>query len=181
MILTLTGMMGCGKSSVGKALAKRLGRPFLDLDAVIEKRSGRPIPTLFAEEGEAAFRQMEREALEDLLSVTDPGAGLILALGGGTLTDPDCASLVRERTCCLYLEASADTLLRRLQNQTEGRPLLRTGNPGERLTALLAQRRPVYESTAHHIIPTDARTVSDCVKAIAALLLSQTESIPGVE
>ena len=130
--------MGCGKSSVGRKLSQLLCCPFMDLDSVIEERTGRSIPDIFANDGEAAFRQMERDTLQNILEEVErqsaPAAPshsraagpspIVLSLGGGTVMTPECAELVRENTTCIYLRASVDTLASRLASEAEGRPLL---------------------------------------------------------
>jgi len=165
MILALTGMMGCGKSSTGKALAELLEWPFLDLDTVIEARQGRSIPDIFKNDGEAAFRQMEAAALTGLLKA--PQKDFVLALGGGTILTPDCADLVHGNTICWYLRTSAPVLAARLQDQADSRPLLQT--PDELLTrirTLLADRETAYLTVAHHVADTDKRTPGEVARFI---------------
>mgnify|MGYP002516024288 FL=1 len=120
MIITLTGMMGCGKSSVGRELSGLLSLPFVDLDEYIESREGRSIRDIFEGEGEAAFRKMELEALKEILAQDN----IILSLGGGTITTPECADLVSARTFCIYLKASPATLLAHLEHESTNRPML---------------------------------------------------------
>mgnify|MGYP003313262708 CR=1 FL=1 len=91
--------MGCGKSSVGRKLSQLLCCPFMDLDSVIEERTGRSIPDIFANDGEAAFRQMELDTLQNILR--EVGRQSVLSLGGGTVMTPECAELVREKTTCI--------------------------------------------------------------------------------
>lgn len=167
MILALTGMMGCGKSSTGRALADLLEQPFLDLDTVIEAWQGRSIPAIFQTDGEAAFRQMERAALQDLLK--NPQKDFVLALGGGTVLTPECAELVRQNTVCWYLRAPAPVLAERLQHQAASRPLLQTEDLRTRIQTLLDVREPVYRSVAHHIVDTDGRTPEEVARVIQPL------------
>ncbi|MBO6081502.1 MAG: shikimate kinase [Bacteroidales bacterium] len=164
MLIALTGMMGCGKSSVGRALALWLGVPFQDLDEVIEQRTGKSIPEIFAEGGEAAFRRLEQEALEALLA--DRSVSGVLALGGGTVTTPACAELIREHSHCIYLRTSPETLVERLGRQPGGRPLLQTDDPAARIAALLEERAPLYESVASQILDTDAFSIENLVQKI---------------
>ena len=121
--------MGCGKSSVGRRLSELLCCPFTDLDDAIAERAGRSIPDIFATEGEPYFRNLERETLADIIrshSSDDSSARLILALGGGAVMTQACEQMVHEETLCIYLKASADTLISHLEGQAAGRPLLNT-------------------------------------------------------
>lgn len=121
--------MGCGKSSVGKILATLLPEcRLIDLDTYIEEKQGKNIPEIFNEYGEAAFRRMEREALEEIFSdKSRPRA--ILSLGGGTVTSEQCRQLIRQHTDCFYLRATTDTLLDNLEGHSDGRPMLNPVQP----------------------------------------------------
>lgn len=121
--------MGCGKSSVGKILATLLPEcRLIDLDTYIEEKQGKNIPEIFNEYGEAAFRRMEREALEEIFSdKSRPRA--ILSLGGGTVTSEQCRQLIRQHTYCFYLRATTDTLLDNLEGHSDGRPMLNPVQP----------------------------------------------------
>lgn len=121
--------MGCGKSSVGIILATLLPEcRLIDLDTYIEEKQGKNIPEIFNEYGEAAFRRMEREALEEIFSdKSRPRA--ILSLGGGTVTSEQCRQLIRQHTDCFYLRATTDTLLDNLEGHSEGRPMLSSVQP----------------------------------------------------
>lgn len=127
--ISLIGFMGCGKSSVGKILATLLPEcRLIDLDTYIEEKQGKNIPEIFNEYGEAAFRRMEREALEEIFSAPDrPRA--ILSLGGGTVTSGQCRQLIRRHTDCFYLRATTDTLLDNLEGHSDGRPMLNPVQP----------------------------------------------------
>lgn len=121
--------MGCGKSSVGKILATLLPEcRLIDLDTYIEEKQGKNIPEIFNEYGEAAFRRMEREVLEEIFSdKSRPRA--ILSLGGGTVTSEQCRQLIRQHTDCFYLRATTDTLLDNLEGHSDGRPMLNPIQP----------------------------------------------------
>ncbi len=121
--------MGCGKSSVGKILATLLPEcRLIDLDTYIEEKQGKNIPEIFNEYGEAAFRRMEREALEEIFSdKSRPRA--ILSLGGGTVTSEQCRQLIRQHTDCFYIRATTDTLLDNLEGHSDGRPMLNPVQP----------------------------------------------------
>lgn len=199
MILCLTGMMGCGKSSTGRVLAGRLGIPFADLDHLIETRTGRSIPEIFKTDGEPVFRSLEHETLAAFLSGTSTDC--VLALGGGTVMTPACAELVRQQTCCIYLRADADTLCRRLSahGQAGRRPLLSpasgqslpptcadgTGADDalgklsalrQRIEKLLAEREPVYSAAACHTVDTDTLSPAAVADEICRLLRNQNSS-----
>lgn len=127
--ISLIGFMGCGKSSVGKILATLLPEcRLIDLDTYIEEKQGKNIPEIFNEYGEAAFRRMEREALEEIFSdKSRPRA--ILSLGGGTVTSEQCRQLIRQHTDCFYLRATTGTLLDNLEGHSDGRPMLNPIQP----------------------------------------------------
>ena len=148
-MITLTGFMGCGKSTVGKVLADFLGCPFMDLDDLVVKKAGKSIPEIFAEDGEPAFRLLEARLLRQTVEKYRENTA-VLALGGGAVLSPASASLLHAETVCIYLRASLETLLGRLQGETAGRPLA-DGALAERL----ASRIPLYEKTAHVILDTD--------------------------
>ena len=174
MILSITGFMGCGKSSVGRKLSQLLCCPFMDLDEMIEDEAGKSIPEIFAEVGESGFRKMEHRILSSVLSVkTEEGTTSkileIISLGGGTVMTRECAEIVRERTLCVYLRASIQTLAEHLEGETQGRPML-SGNVQERITELMAQRSETYEKTAHIIIDTDGMTIEGIASKIVTLI-----------
>ena len=149
MMITLTGFMGSGKTTVGKVLADFLGCPFMDLDDLVVKKAGKSIPDIFAQDGEAAFRQLEAQALRKTVEKYAESTA-VLALGGGAVLAPSSAALLHEKTVCIYLRASLETLLTRLEGETAGRPLADAS-----LADRLAAREPIYEETAHVIIDTD--------------------------
>ena len=162
----LVGMMGAGKSAVGRALARRLGRPFLDTDREIEERRGAGIPEIFAREGEAAFRGLEREAVERLA-----GRPAVVALGGGALGQPELRRVVAGSGTLVWLRARPETLLERIGSD-EGRPLLAGLGPEARLArirALLAVREADY-SLAAVVVETDAASVAEVAERIARAL-----------
>ena len=165
MMITLTGFMGSGKTTVGKVLADFLGCPFMDLDDLVVKKAGKSIPDIFAQDGEPAFRQLEAQVLRKTVEKYAESTA-VLALGGGAVLAPSSAALLHEKTVCIYLRASLETLLTRLEGETAGRPLLQEipYQVGDDLmpcpdrasvSARLASREPIYEETAHVIIDTD--------------------------
>jgi len=148
MLIALTGFMGSGKTSVGRLVADALGCPFLDLDEIIVKKAGRSIPEIFQADGEKGFRRLEKDALEKTVAKYAENTA-VLALGGGTVTVPGAVKLLQEKTLCIYLQADIDTLIGRLQGQTEGRPLA-----DDNMAGRLAQREPLYQEAAHVTIDT---------------------------
>lgn len=165
--LYLVGMMGCGKSHVGPVLADRLGYRFVDLDSVVSAAAGRPIPAIFAAEGEAGFRALERQVLQQVAS----WHSLVVATGGGVVTTPANWGELRQGVV-VWLDVPAATLLDRLQTDPTPRPLLAGADPAGRLQDLLLQRHGFY-SQADLRIPAgdgDATTIADRV----------LEALPGV-
>ena len=159
----MTGFMGCGKSSVGRRLSQLLCCRFMDLDQVIEDKAGRSIPEIFASEGEAAFRAMEKETLAEILDSDSCESTLVLALGGGAIMQAECEKIITERTRCFYLKASVDTLISHLANEASGRPLL-AGNKDlsavrARICELMELRAATYERCASTVIMTDDKTI----------------------
>ena len=148
-MITLTGFMGSGKTTVGKVLADFLGCPFMDLDDLVVKKAGKSIPDIFAQDGEPAFREIEAQVLRKTVAKYAESTA-VLALGGGAVLAPASAALLHEKTVCIYLRATLDTLLARLEGETAGRPLADAS-----LADRLASREPIYEETAHVIIDTD--------------------------
>ena len=155
MLITLTGFMGSGKTTVGRILADALGCPFLDLDDLIVKKAGQSIPDIFAQDGEPAFRQLEARLLRQTVEKYGESTA-VLSLGGGAVTTPASATLLHEKTVCIYLRATLDTLLERLACESAGRPLADAS-----LAERLAAREPLYEKTAHVVIDTDGLTPED--------------------
>lgn len=180
MTITLTGFMGCGKSSVGKEMAAMLGCHFIDLDEYIEKKEGRSIPEIFSEGGEKSFREIEQAALSEVVSDTGRASGpvTVLSLGGGTLTTEECARIVKNSTYCIYLRATTDILVANLENDHEGRPMLGGSTPlREKIRTLMDQRAATYENTASLIIDIDGRRFRD----IAAEIIEKTGIRPETE
>lgn len=171
MTIALTGFMGSGKSSVGRELAALTRYPLTDLDTYIETTSGRSIRTIITTQGEPVFREMETAALQALTQAPgQTGSPRILALGGGTLTAPASARIVRERTTCIYLRATVDTLVRNLLLSPGDRPLLAGGDLRTRVASLLAERAATYESTARIILDTDGLSFRQAAERIMAML-----------
>jgi shikimate kinase len=163
--IILVGPMGSGKSTLGRALAARLARGFVDVDARIEADAGKSIPALFASEGEAGFRRRETQALAAVLA----GTPAVIATGGGAVLDAGNRAAMRAAGTVVYLALDPTTQLARLQGDT-GRPLLQTADPARTLAALQAQREPLYRDVAHLTFDTSAVAADAAIEALAALL-----------
>lgn len=191
--------MGCGKSSVGRYLSELLCCPFTDLDEAICQKAGKSIPEIFTSEGEAGFRTLEAEVLQSILtpsgaestekqSLTSQAMGPSLcgqmastaspsslylktvALGGGTVMTPECAELVKEKTTCIYLKASIETLIRHLETEASGRPMLLGDSLRSRIEELMSIRSETYETTAHITIETDGKSIEAIAEEIFHIL-----------
>ena len=138
--IVLVGMMGVGKSSVGRRLAARLSIPFVDADAEIEKAAGMSIADIFARHGEADFRNGEARVITRLLE----SGPQVLAAGGGAFMNADTRAAMRAKAVSIWLSADLDVLMRRVSKRKNERPLLQTPDPAETLRRLLAEREPVY-------------------------------------
>jgi shikimate kinase len=161
----LVGPMGSGKSAVGRRLAGRLGLEFMDSDEEIESRTGVDVPYIFEREGEAGFRQREREVLDDLTRRN----GVLVATGGGAVLDAETRQRLQARGCVVYLRTSVGQQLARTRRGDQ-RPLL--NNPDRRgtLERLMQQRGPLYEEVADLTVDTDGRRVVAVAEEIAARL-----------
>jgi shikimate kinase len=141
-VVFLVGFMGAGKTTTGRLLAGKLGWSFLDLDDMIEEREGRKVPVIFAESGEAAFREAESAALEALLDGLESRAPLVVALGGGAFTQPrNAAALMASGAPVVFLDASVEELRRRCAPHGDTRPLFRDE---QRFRTLYEERRAAY-------------------------------------
>ena len=167
--IVLVGMMGVGKSSVGRRLAVRLSIPFVDADSEIETAAKMTIPEIFARHGEPYFRSGEARVIARLLE----GGPQVLATGGGAFMNADTRALIRQKGVSVWLHADLDVLLRRTSKRRSDRPLLQTENPDETLRALLAEREPTYAladlTVQSREVPHEA-IVADVMTALAAYL-----------
>jgi 3-dehydroquinate synthase len=161
--IVITGFMGTGKSAVGREVARRLGWQFVDMDDVIVLRAGKPIPRIFAEHGEAAFRAMESNVCADL-SVQE---GLVIATGGGALVNPDNRRVMMRGGTVICLNADPDEILRRVGDD-DNRPLLNVPDPRARVTELLATRRAAYQTIPWQI-DTTGLSVEEVAEQVIAL------------
>jgi shikimate kinase len=162
-VAVLVGPPGAGKTTVGQAVAARLGVPFADTDALIEDTAGKPIPEIFFDDGEAAFRVLEAEAVGGALDTFDG----VLALGGGAVLNDDTRAALRAHTV-VFLSVELTDAVKRV-GLGGGRPLLNV-NPRATLKYLMEQRRPLYAEVARHTIATDGRAPDDIADEIAALI-----------
>jgi len=144
--LVLIGLMGAGKSTVGRRLAARLGMPFVDSDEAIEKAAGMTIQEMFDRHGEAQFRDGERRVIARLID----GAPKVIATGGGAFMNPETRSLILDRAIAIWLDADINILAERV-GRKEGRPLLKDKDPREVLSALAAERNPFYALAPIHV------------------------------
>lgn len=163
--VVLVGLMGAGKSAVGRRLAQRLGLPFVDADVEIEAAAGRTIEEIFARDGEAAFREGERRIIRRLLTERSPH---VLATGGGAFMNPETRALVRAHGVSVWLRADLDVLLHRTARRGN-RPLLKQGDPREVLERLMAIRYPVY-AEADITVDSDERPPEHMVTRIVDAL-----------
>jgi len=143
----LVGLMGAGKTTVGRQLAKRLGRPFFDSDHEIVERTGVPIPTIFEIEGEEGFRRREAQTIQEL---TESGS-IVLATGGGVVLNPDNRQRLHDTGWVVYLNVPPRLLYERTRHD-RNRPLLNVPDPLARLEELHATRDPLYRETAHLVV-----------------------------
>ena len=151
--LVLIGPMGSGKSSLARQLARLTARRWVDTDKMVVQRVGLPITEIFAQQGEATFRQLETEALTSLRQEHR----LIVATGGGIVTQPDNLSLLRSLGCVIFLTASLEVLFERV-SRNQHRPLLHTADPAGTLRELYARRLPLYTACAHFVVNTTSGT-----------------------
>lgn len=166
MILSLVGMPGSGKSTVGRHLARQLGLRFVDSDGVIEERCGMPVREVFAQRGEADFRDIEQEVIDELTA----GDELVLATGGGAVLRPSNREALHSRSHVLYLRSTPEEIHRRLRNDTQ-RPLLQVADPLAKLRELFRERDPLYRRTAHFVI----EGARPSVQALLGMVLMQLE------
>lgn len=175
--IVLIGMMGVGKSSIGRRLGARLGIPFVDADAEIEKAAGMSIADIFSRHGEADFRSGEARVIARLLE----GGPQVLATGGGAVVNADTRAAIKTKGVSIWLNAEFEVLMRRISKRKHDRPMLQTADPAATLRDLLALRAPIYAQSDLTVqsreVPHDA-IVSEIVTLLAAFLNS-SESQPA--
>jgi len=171
--IALIGFMAVGKSAIGRSLATKLRRRFVDLDRVIERVEGSKVREIFERKGEAYFRQLEKQALEEVFQAENQ----VIATGGGVVLDDENLKLLREKALLIGLSAEVDVLLARAGVGIK-RPLLQGGNRRERVEDLLRQRAPRY-AQAHIMIDTSHLTVDQVVKNIIGILAAEKKPSDG--
>jgi shikimate kinase len=159
--VSLIGLPGCGKSTVGKHLGRALAQRFVDSDTEIERRLGEPIRTFFEREGEDRFREVEQAVIAELTGQPD----IVLATGGGAVLRPTNRESLRASSTVIYLRSTPEELFRRLRHDTH-RPLLQVRDPLAKLRALYRERDPLYRETAHYLIEVGRPSVQTLVNMI---------------
>jgi shikimate kinase len=176
--IVLVGMMGVGKSSIGRRLAARLGVPFVDADSEIEKAACMSIADIFARNGEAYFRSGEARVIGRLLD----GGPQVLATGGGAVMNADTRAAIKAKGVSIWLSAELDVLMRRINKRKDDRPMLQTADPAATLRELLVAREPVYAQADLTVqsreVPHDA-IVAEIMTALAAFLNAPGSPQPG--
>ena len=170
----LVGLMGAGKTSVGKVLARRLGKAFYDCDHEIERATGVKVPVIFDIEGEAGFRARESRTLADLVTRPD----IVLATGGGAVIAADNRKLLAENGTVIYLRASPEDLWGRTRHD-KNRPLLKTADPLARLKELYEERDPLYRAVADIVVDTGNQSLISLAHKLEQRLLQHPRSEPG--
>lgn len=161
--LVLIGLMGAGKSTVGRLVAERLGRPFVDTDAIVEEEAGMAVGEIFTQRGERAFRRLESEAVRRVSTLR----GRVVAVGGGAVSSPDNATQLRMSGDLVLLDADPAVLAQRLSGQTGERPLVAEADDvAARLAELRDRRRDDYARAASFTVATDGRAPDDVVEEI---------------
>ena len=153
--IILVGLMGSGKSTIGRKLSEICEMDFYDSDILIEQKTGKTIAQIFSEEGEPAFRQHEQAVIDNILQKNK----IILATGGGAILNAKSRALFKTHGTVFYLTASIDILLQRAEQALAHRPLLHVANPREKLETLLLQREAWYLEAANHVISTENKSV----------------------
>jgi len=170
----LVGMMGAGKTTLGRALSQRLGLEFVDMDRALVERTGVPVATIFEIEGEAGFRRRESALLGELATRTDQ----VVATGGGAVLAPPNRALMRSSGTVVYLRARLDHLWERTRHDSS-RPLLHTADPRGTLAALLRERDPLYREVAHVVVDTGSQSASTIAGRVVTALREFSGQAPA--
>lgn len=164
--LILIGFMGCGKSTLGVSLSKRLDIPFLDTDKYIEDGQKTSISDIFAKQGEAVFRRLETDCLKELL---EKSGDVVISTGGGIVICEENRRLLKELGTAVYVKVSPETVYERLKEDNT-RPLLQGTNPLEKIKALMQQRSRFYEEAASVVLEADKKSVEELTQEICSLI-----------
>jgi shikimate kinase len=160
--IALIGFMGTGKTAVGRALAQKLGKKFIELDPLIEQKAGKTIPEIFGENGEIAFRELEIEVTKEAAGEKDS----VIACGGGVVLNKINIDRLKKEAVIIYLTASPQVILKRTSRDDEERPLLKVTDPTQTIRELLRFRQPFYERAAEIIINTSKLGIEATVMQI---------------
>jgi len=160
--VALIGFMGTGKTTVGKMLAEKLGRQFIELDEVIENKAGKSIPDIFKQEGEIVFRELEIEVTKDIAGRKN----VIIACGGGLILNKINVDRLKQECIVVYLTASLGVILKRTSNDAGKRPLLAVPDRSRQIKELLKFRRPYYRNSADIIVNTSKMSINTVVHRI---------------
>lgn len=162
------GLMGAGKTTIGRLLAKQMGKNFYDSDVEIERKTGVKIPLIFELEGEEGFRKRETAVIEELSQLND----VVVATGGGAVLLPENRAFLKNNGKIIYLRAKVNDLYQRTRND-KSRPLLQGGNIKQKLEKLYVARDPIYSSLADYIVDTGAQSAAEITNHIEQLLMRQ--------
>jgi shikimate kinase len=165
--ISLIGYRACGKTTVGKALAKRLNWAYVDADEYLERKAKRKIPDIFSREGETAFRELESECLAEILA---DNREMVLSTGGGCVLNAANRALLRSNGVVVYLQAPAELLQQRLRASLGDRPSLTGASAIDEVPSVLSQREPWYHETAAHVLKAD-QPVAALVDSLIGLAL----------
>ncbi len=168
-VVSLIGLRGAGKSTIGKRVAASLGLPFAELDALIVEEAGMSLATIFEIHGESYFRRVERDALRKFLDSAEAAEGGVLATGGSLVTDRETYAMLKARTLTVWLKAKPKDHWDRVVTQGDGRPMKGRPRAMNELLALLKEREPLYKEAAH-TIDTSSSTPRDLARHVASLL-----------
>ena len=163
--IILIGMMGAGKTTIGKSLANYLNKTFIDSDQEIQKRTGVSIPVIFEIEGEVGFRKREADMLKELIKIDN----IVLATGGGIILNKENCKSLKKKGTIIYLRATVNDLLHRTRHD-KNRPLLQTTDPQTKFTDLFNQRDPIYCEVAHIVVESGSLSVHQMVKYLTQKL-----------